>query len=78
VEQVASQNNAHFTGLWLEAPLGILRERVAKRAKDASDATVEVLTAQAKHGPGAMDWRRLDAARSVETTAADALAAISK
>jgi predicted kinase len=69
-------NGACFTGLWLEAPLELLRERVAKRARDASDATVEVLTAQAKHEPGAMDWQRLDASDSVEATAADALAAI--
>jgi uncharacterized protein len=75
-ERVATENNAHFTGLWLEAPLGLLRERVAKRAGDASDATVEVLAAQAKHERGVMDWQRLDAARSVETTAAGALAAI--
>jgi predicted kinase len=54
-ERVATQNNAHFTGLWLEAPLGILRERVAKRAMDASDATIEVLAGQAKHsGPTAL------------------------
>jgi hypothetical protein len=43
---------------------------------DASDATVEVLMGQAKHELGAMDWRRLDASRPVETTTADALAAI--
>jgi uncharacterized protein len=75
-ERVATENNAHFTGLWLDAPLGVLRERVAKRAMDASDATVEVLMGQAKHELGAMDWRRLDASRPVETTTADALAAI--
>jgi uncharacterized protein len=74
--QVAIQNNAHFTGLWLEAPLELLKERVARRTRDASDATVEVLTAQAKHEPGATDWQRLDASRSAETMAADALAAI--
>jgi uncharacterized protein len=77
-ERVASQNNAQFTGLWLEAPLGILRERVVNRARDASDATIEVLAAQTKHEPGAMDWQRIDASRSVEKIVSGALAAILK
>jgi uncharacterized protein len=76
--EVGIGNGACFTGLWLEAPLELLRERVAKRARDASDATVEVLAAQAKHEPGAMDWQRLDASGSVATIAATALGAISK
>lgn len=77
-KQVAIENGAHFTGLWLEAPLELLRERVGKRTADASDATVEVLAGQAKHEPGAMDWQRLDASGSVEITAAAALGAILK
>jgi uncharacterized protein len=75
-KMVAAQNNAHFTGLWLEAPLGMVKERIAKRAIDASDATVEVVTAQAEDEPGAMDWQPLDASASLETTVAGALAAI--
>ena len=75
-ERIAAQNHARFTGLWLEAPLGTLEERVSKRTKDASDATAEIVAAQAKQPPGAMAWRRLDTSDSLEATAASALAAI--
>ncbi len=75
-KQVAIENGAHFTGLWFEAPIELLRERVGKRTADASDATVEVLAAQGQQEPGAMDWQRLDASGSVATIAADALEAI--
>jgi len=74
---IAQQKGAHFTGLWLTAPIATLRERVAKRTKDASDATVEVLAAQA-NAPSATEWQRLDASRPVETVATAALAAIMK
>jgi aminoglycoside phosphotransferase family enzyme/predicted kinase len=75
---IAQQKGAHFTGLWLTAPIATLRERVAKRTKDASDATVEVLAAQANNAPSATEWQRLDASRPVETVATAALAAIMK
>jgi aminoglycoside phosphotransferase family enzyme/predicted kinase len=78
-ERIAAQNHARFTGLWLEAPLGTLEERVTKRTKDASDATAGIVAAQAKHAPGALAWRRLDASGSLEATAAaSALAAITR
>ena len=51
-----------FAGFWLEAPLGLLRARVAGRGADASDATVEVLERAAAADPGPVAWRRLDAA----------------
>lgn len=77
-ERIAAQNHARFTGLWLEAPLGTLGERVTKRTKDASDATAGIVAAQAKQPPGALAWRRLDASGSLEVTAASALAAITR
>jgi aminoglycoside phosphotransferase family enzyme/predicted kinase len=53
--------DAPFTGFWLEAPMETLRDRVASRQGDASDATVEVLERAARADPGALDWHRLDA-----------------
>lgn len=76
VEEVANRAKAHFTGLWLEAPIERLRERVAGRKKDASDATVSVVSAQAKWPIGTIGWHRVDATVSVETMARVALAAI--
>jgi uncharacterized protein len=75
-EMIALQNHARFTGLWLEAPLGTLEERVTERAKDASDATPEIVAAQANLPQGAMAWHRIDGSGSLDATAAPALAAI--
>ncbi len=50
-----------FTGLWLTAPLEVLRARVAARRGDASDATVPVLEAAAARDVGPLDWAVLDA-----------------
>lgn len=52
---------APFDGLWLEAPLDVLRARVTARRGDASDADVAVLEAAAARGHGAVTWHRLDA-----------------
>uniref|UniRef100_UPI0022EA671C AAA family ATPase n=1 Tax=Falsiroseomonas oryzae TaxID=2766473 RepID=UPI0022EA671C len=63
LRQAASEAaaSAPFTGIWLEAPLELLRVRVAARQGDASDATVEVLDRAARTDPGAIDWYRVDA-----------------
>ncbi|PWS35665.1 hypothetical protein DFH01_18920 [Falsiroseomonas bella] len=63
-----------FTGFWLEAPLAVLRERVAGRRDDASDATVAVLERAAQADPGPLDWRKLDAAGDARRAAFAALA----
>jgi aminoglycoside phosphotransferase family enzyme/predicted kinase len=61
IEEVARRVGVPFTGLWLEAPLDLLRERVAARRGDASDATVEVLEHAASHSLGDIAWNRIDA-----------------
>jgi aminoglycoside phosphotransferase family enzyme len=58
-----------FTGLWLEAPLEVLRARIAARRGDASDATAEVLAATAARDAGEITWNRLDAASGTEGSA---------
>jgi uncharacterized protein len=58
-----------FTGLWLEAPLDLLRSRIAARHGDASDATPEVLAATAGRDTGEITWHRLDAAARTEEMA---------
>jgi len=58
-----------FTGLWLEAPLDILRERIANRVGDASDATAQVLAATAARDAGEITWTRLNAAEGTEAAA---------
>jgi uncharacterized protein len=51
-----------FTGLWLTAPLDVLRSRVAERVGDASDAGVGVLEAAAQRPRGPLDWAEIPAA----------------
>jgi hypothetical protein len=63
-----------FHGFWLEAPLDLLRSRVAGRRDDASDATVPVLERAAQADPGPLDWQRLDAAGDARRAALAALA----
>lgn len=58
-----------FHGFWLEAPLDILRARVASRTGDASDADVAVLEALAGRDPGVIDWTRLDVTSTADATA---------
>jgi hypothetical protein len=58
-----------FEGVWLDAPEAVLRQRVAGRAGDASDAGLEVLSMQLSQGAGELDWRRLDARADFGRTA---------
>jgi predicted kinase len=63
-------------GLWLEAPADLLETRIAARANDASDATVEVLRAQLGYPVGPVDWTRIDAAASASEICDRALAVL--
>ena len=56
-----------FTGIWLEAPLDVLRARIAARRDDASDATVTVLDTTATRDPGSITWTRMHADASAES-----------
>lgn len=55
----ALQAGVPFVGLWLEAPVPILIERVRTRASDASDATEDVVRKQAGYDVGPVHWHRL-------------------
>ncbi len=76
VERLASKGKARFTGLWLEAPVQSLMARVAGRKRDASDATSDIVAAQAKRPSGAIGWHRMDATVPAGTLAERALAVI--
>lgn len=62
-----------FTGLWLTAPMEVLRARVAGRRGDASDATPAILEAAAARDPGPLDWHILDATHDAAPEAMKAL-----
>ena len=59
IKQCAMDAGVPFNALWLEAPMSLLFERVAKRKGDPSDATVEIVRAQAARQLGTIDWRRV-------------------
>jgi hypothetical protein len=62
IETVARGTGAKFHGVWLEAPPETLRERIAARRDDASDADQRVLDLQLALDPGPIEWlRRADA-----------------
>ena len=59
---LAAELGAPFAGFWLQGQPDQLRERLAARSGDASDAVPAVLDEQLARDPGRIDWEKLDAA----------------
>lgn len=76
IEEVARELSLPFVGLWLEAPLPRLVERVGQRSGDASDADAKVVALQAGYDLGRMSWDRLDASGGPEALVTAARARI--
>lgn len=76
IEAIAARREVPFAGLWLEAPLSVLEQRVELRRADASDATVDVVRRQQDYEIGHMSWIRLDARGAASEVAERAWAAI--
>ena len=66
------QNGAAFTGVWLDAPVDVLEERIAGRQDDASDATVEILRKQLETGTGLIEWGVIEASGKSDEVLSDA------
>ncbi len=67
---LATRAGAPFIGLWLDAPLNVLKDRVSARRDDASDATADVVERQYGRDPGDLTgWHCLDASRPPEEVA---------
>lgn len=65
IEAAGRDAQAPFMGVWLEAPVERLVQRVESRTGDASDATSDVVRRQAGYDLGTIAWKRLDAERPV-------------
>ena len=78
IAAVAAKAGVPFHGLWLEAPAGLLEARIAARAGDASDATVEVLRRQLGYELGAIDWTRIDMGGDRDSCLSRARAALNR
>ena len=74
IEAVAREQGAGFTGLWLDAPVKALEERIARRRADASDATAELVRKSGAFETGEITWRRIDASRGPKSVATSARA----
>jgi uncharacterized protein len=70
---LAASCGVPFTGLWLEAPATLLRDRVAARTADVSDATPELVDVQLGYDRGPQDFTLVDASRPLEEVAAASL-----
>lgn len=67
-QEIALSANAPFRGLWLEAPIAILKKRINQRHDDASDADVQVLQKQLLKATGFLKWVHIDASGSLTQT----------
>ena len=71
IAAVADRLDVQFDGIWLDAPAGLLSDRVAARRGDASDADRRVVAEQVARDCGRIVWRRVDAARPLDAVVAE-------
>jgi predicted kinase len=76
--RIATELGVPFVGLWLEAPAETLRERVAARIGDVSDATPEVVDAQLDYDIGRQNYGVIDASLAFDKVVASCLARIAE
>lgn len=63
---IAARAGAAFTGIWLDAPVGTMRQRIAARTGDVSDATPTVLDEQLSFDIGPQTFAVVDAGRRLD------------
>ena len=68
IADVAIRAGVPFAGLWLAAPPDVMMRRVAKRRRNPSDATPDVVRQQLGYDIDGMDWRTIDSAGSKKQT----------
>ncbi|MFG1463584.1 AAA family ATPase [Xanthobacter sp. DSM 24535] len=73
IAALAGQAGAHFLGLWLEAPVGLLVARVEQRRGDASDADAKIVRQQADYDLGPLTWERIDVSHGAQAQGIEAL-----
>jgi aminoglycoside phosphotransferase family enzyme/predicted kinase len=76
IAAVAAEAGVAFAGLWLQAPRALLRDRVARRERDVSDATPTVVDRQLAYDIGAQSFAVVDASRPLEQVVRACLARI--
>ena len=61
-ERAAQEAGVAFQGVWLDVPADVMKQRLAARTGDASDADERVLEQQLTRDPGEIGWKRAPAA----------------
>lgn len=74
IEEVARELSLPFVGLWLNAPLPLLVERVERREGDASDADTAVVKEQAAYEIGRLSWHQIGTSDGLASLKGAALA----
>jgi aminoglycoside phosphotransferase family enzyme/predicted kinase len=57
-ESAAKNAGVAFEGTWLDAPAEVMKQRIAARTGDASDADAQILEQQLQRDPGEIGWKR--------------------
>jgi hypothetical protein len=65
IERLATDRGMPFSGLWLEAPTDVLKNRIAHRHGDASDATMRIVDAQLSQIEKPAGWAVIDASGAI-------------
>lgn len=76
IRRVAAELRMPFFGVWLEAPVATMAQRLDARTGDASDADAAVLKKQLDYDLGRIEWRRIDASAPLDDVVKAAQAAI--
>ena len=76
VADIARQQNAAFSGLFLTADLATRLARIERRQGDASDATPVVAVMQETFATGHVDWQMVDASGAPDDTLRRACAGV--
>ena len=70
MRDLALRAGASFLGVWLQADSNLMRERIAARGEDASDADAAVIERQLKTIEPPEDWIRMDTSGGKDATVA--------
>ena len=73
VAEIAARAGVAFAGIWLDAPAGTMRGRIAARMGDVSDATPAVLDEQLGYDVGQQNFAVVDAGRPLPDVVASSL-----
>ncbi|MEF2072487.1 AAA family ATPase [Consotaella aegiceratis] len=77
IAQAAEREHRPFCGLWLQASLDVMKQRVADRGNDISDATGAIVEGQVRR-LGVVEWPHVDASGEIGSVCAAALRTVGR